>query len=45
MLDHAAWQTVPSAEATTLDFLMRDYVAHLDHHLRQIDALVGRRVS
>jgi hypothetical protein len=35
-LDRIAWQTVPSGDATTLDYLMRDYVGHLDHHLRQI---------
>ncbi|MFQ5570732.1 MAG: DinB family protein [Rhodothermales bacterium] len=31
-----AWQTVPEDEPTTLDYFMRDYVAHLKHHLRQI---------
>ena len=35
-LDKIAWQTVPAHEPTTLDYLMRDYVAHLEHHLRQI---------
>src|SRR5262245_1351508 len=33
-LGDIAFQTPP--EVATLDFLMRDYVAHLQHHLRQI---------
>ena len=35
-LHQIAWQTVPEDEATTLDYFMRDYVAHLRHHLGQI---------
>lgn len=35
-LDEIAWQTVPREVPTTLDYLMRDYVAHLRHHLRQV---------
>ncbi len=35
-LNQIAWQTVAEGEATTLDYLMRDYVGHLKHHLRQI---------
>jgi hypothetical protein len=35
-LHRIAWQTVPESEPTTLDYFMRDYVAHLTHHLRQI---------
>lgn len=35
-LDQIAWQTVSVAEPTTLEYFMRDYVAHLRHHLRQI---------
>ena len=34
-----AWTTVPADQPTTLDYFMRDYVAHLHHHLRQLDAL------
>lgn len=34
-----AWTTVPESEPTTLDYFMRDYVRHLQHHLRQLDAL------
>jgi hypothetical protein len=35
-LDEIAWQTVPAEEPTTLDYFMRDYVSHLEHHLGQI---------
>jgi hypothetical protein len=37
-LDRIAFRTVPASETTTLDYLMRDYVDHLRHHLAQIDA-------
>ncbi|MDQ6829090.1 MAG: DinB family protein [Gemmatimonadota bacterium] len=36
-----AWRTVPAGTPATLDYLMRDYVGHLQHHLRQIDAMRG----
>lgn len=36
-LDQIAWEAVPREEPTTLEYLMRDYVGHLKHHLRQID--------
>lgn len=35
-LDKIGWQAVAEGEPTTLDYLMRDYVGHLKHHLRQI---------
>jgi hypothetical protein len=35
-LHQIAWQVVPEGETTTLDYLMRDYVGHLKHHLRQV---------
>ena len=38
-LDRIAWQAVSESEPVTLDYFMRDYVAHLQHHLRQIFAL------
>ena len=38
-LDELAWTPVPADAPATLDYFMRDYVAHLRHHLRQIDAL------
>jgi hypothetical protein len=34
-LDELAWKPVPRSEPTTLNYFMRDYVAHLEHHLRQ----------
>lgn len=38
-LDQLAWQPVPPDRAATLDYFMRDYVAHLRHHLGQLDGL------
>jgi hypothetical protein len=35
-LDQIAWNTVAKSETTTLDYFMRDYVAHMKNHLRQI---------
>jgi hypothetical protein len=35
-LDRIGWQPVPADQPATLDYLMRDYVGHLRHHLRQI---------
>lgn len=35
-LDQIAWQTVAVTEAVTLDYFMRDYVAHMKNHLKQI---------
>jgi hypothetical protein len=34
-LDDLAFHGVSRAEPATLDYFMRDYVAHLKHHLRQ----------
>lgn len=39
-LDELAWRAVPASQPTTLDDFMCDYVAHLEHHLRQ--ALPGQ---
>jgi DinB superfamily len=41
--DEIAWQTVARDEPTSLDYLMQDYVGHMQHHLRQIDAILGRQ--
>jgi DinB superfamily len=38
-LDRLAWQAVSPGQPTSLDYFMRDYVGHLQHHLRQIDAM------
>jgi hypothetical protein len=35
-LDKIAFQTVDSTQPVTLEYLMRDYIDHLKHHLRQI---------
>lgn len=37
-LDRIAWQTVSESAPVTLEHLMRDYIGHLQHHLRQIFA-------
>ena len=35
-LHQLAWQPVPEESPATLDYFMRDYIAHLEHHLRQL---------
>jgi len=35
-LDTIAFHTVPREQPATLDYFMRDYVDHLEHHLAQI---------
>lgn len=35
-LQEIAFKTVPQAEPVTLEYLMKDYVDHLKHHLSQI---------
>jgi len=40
-LHEIAWEIQSQDEPVTLDFFMRDYVAHLLHHLRQIDPGLG----
>lgn len=42
-LHEIAWCTVPADQPATLDYFMRDYVGHLQHHLRQVDALLASR--
>ncbi|MDQ2855396.1 MAG: DinB family protein [Acidobacteriota bacterium] len=39
-LDRVAWQTVSTTEPVTLEYFMRDYVRHLQHHLDQIFAVM-----
>ena len=43
-LDQIAWQPVPRAHPVTLDYFMADYVAHLHHHLRQVETALGREL-
>jgi hypothetical protein len=35
-LDRVAFRTIPASEPATLEYFMRDYVVHLEHHLAQI---------
>jgi hypothetical protein len=35
-LHELAWQPIPQDRPATLDEFMRDYVGHLQHHLRQV---------
>jgi hypothetical protein len=35
-LDEIGFRRLPAGEDATLGFLMRDYIAHLEHHLRQV---------
>jgi hypothetical protein len=35
-LDQIAWKTIAAKDSVTLDYFMRDYVAHLKNHLAQI---------
>jgi hypothetical protein len=35
-LDQIAWRPVPREQPATLEYFMRDYVGHLEHHLGQI---------
>ena len=39
-LDQVAFRPVPADEPATLDYFMRDYVEHLQHHVRQIESLL-----
>lgn len=34
--DRMAWQTVPIAQPSNLQYLINDYVGHIEHHIRQI---------
>jgi hypothetical protein len=42
-LHEIAMHPVPAEEPATLDYLMKDYVDHLQHHLKQIDARIAAR--
>ncbi len=35
-LHQVAWRTVPENEPATLDYFIRDYIAHMKHHLEQL---------
>ena len=36
-----AWRPVPEEQPATLEYFLRDYVGHLNHHLRQIFRALG----
>lgn len=40
-LHQIAWKTIPENEPATLGYFMRDYIGHLEHHLNQIQNIVG----
>jgi hypothetical protein len=42
-LNEIAMNPAPADQPSTLDYLMRDYVEHLQHHLKQIDARIAGR--
>ena len=44
-LHRIAWRPVPLSEPATLDYLMRDYVGHLRHHLAQIFGLQEKNAT
>src|SRR5262249_6756088 len=41
-LHQTAFQTVPKDQPVALEYFIRDYVAHLKHHLNQIPSLERR---
>lgn len=41
-LDQLAWKAVDKNEPTTLEYFVRDYFGHLQHHLTQISRLQER---
>ena len=44
-LQEIAFKTVPKSEPVTLEYLMKDYVEHLKHHLAQIFELRGTHAA
>lgn len=38
--DQVAFRPLPAGQPATLDWFMEDYVEHLKHHLKQVDALL-----
>jgi hypothetical protein len=42
-LNEIASTPAPADQPATLDYLMNDYVQHLQHHLKQIDARIAGR--
>jgi hypothetical protein len=44
-LQEIAFKTVPKSEPVTLEYLMKDYVDHLKHHLGQIFGNLGTNAA
>jgi len=44
-LDRIAWQTVPADQPAMLEYLIGDYIGHLQDHVRQILALTRQAVG
>ena len=42
-LHEVAFRTIPASEPATLEYLLEDYVVHLEHHLAQIFAAGAAR--
>jgi hypothetical protein len=42
-LHQIAWHEVNKNESTTLEYLIRDYLGHMQHHLNQIFLLIRQR--
>ena len=42
-LHEIAMKPAPADQPASLEYLMRDYVVHLQHHLKQIDARIAGR--
>ena len=40
-LDKIAMITVPADQPTSLGYFMKDYIYHIEHHFRQIEAMRG----
>lgn len=40
-LHQLAWQAIPEEQPATLEYFIRDYLAHLKHHLRQISGIMN----
>ncbi|MEM1120080.1 MAG: hypothetical protein AAGJ18_06495, partial [Bacteroidota bacterium] len=39
-LDQIAMVTVPAGQPTTLAYFMKDYIFHIEHHIRQIEGML-----
>ena len=44
-LDKIAWKPVPADQPTTLEYFISDYIAHLKHHLGQIEETLNQDLA